>query len=268
MPQLRRIPKAGLVGVVAGVIALAVVFWPGTSDPEPEVPVERHKLALMTSLPIYWPEGSDIASLVDKHSETPWVRETLERRYEITPLDSLTGNEGEPAPIKQFEWLVIAQPRGLSPADNEGLDAWVREGGKLLYVLDPMLTGHYSVALSDPSHPTAVGLIPPVILRWGMTLRFDDFQPLELREADYGKGTVPVQVAGEVILLEEFEGLSDDQSAARGNCTILGDGIAAQCFVGAGQVFLLADAAILEMPDAQGPAEEQLLSLLEHAFEE
>jgi len=33
-------------------------------------------------------------------------------------------------------------------------------------------------------------------------------------------------------------------------------------------VFLLADAAILEMPDAQGPAEEQLLSLLEHAFEE
>ena len=101
-----------------------------------------------------------------------------------------------------------------------------------------------------------------------MTLRFDDFQPLELREADYGKGTVPVQVAGEVILLDEFEGLSDDQSAARGNCTILGDGIAAQCFVGAGQVFLLADAAILEMPDAQGPAEEQLLSLLEHAFEE
>ena len=49
-----------------------------------------------------------MASLVDKHSETPWVRETLERRYEITPLDSLTGNEGEPAPIKQFERLVIA----------------------------------------------------------------------------------------------------------------------------------------------------------------
>ena len=144
----------------------------------------------------------------------------------------------------------------------------MREGGKHHNFLDPKLTGHYSVALSDHSHPTAVCLIPPVILRWGMTLRFDDFQPLELRQADYGKGTLPVQVAGEVILLEEYEGLGKEQSAARGSCTILGDGIAAQCSVGAGQVFFLADAAILEMPDAQGPAEEQLLSLLEHAFEE
>ncbi|MDA0818804.1 MAG: hypothetical protein O3C52_03660 [Proteobacteria bacterium] len=142
MLQLRQIPKAGLVGVVAGLIALAVVFWLGTSDPEPEASVERHKLGLITSLPIYWREGSDMASLVDKHSETSWVRETLERRYEITPLDSLRGNEGEPAPIKQFERLIIAQPRGLSPADNEGLDTWVRQGGRLLYVLDPMLTGH------------------------------------------------------------------------------------------------------------------------------
>nr|WP_298895446.1 hypothetical protein [uncultured Altererythrobacter sp.] len=266
MSQILRIPKSAIAGLVALFMALSVIAWLSATDPE--IPEERHKLALMTSLPVYWPEGSDIASLVDTDSENPWVRETLERRYEITPLDSLTGNEGESAPIEGLDRLIIAQPRGLSPADNEGLDTWVREGGKLLYFLDPMLTGHYSVALSDPSHPTAVGLIPPVVLRWGMTLRFDDFQPFELREADYGQGTVPVQVAGEVILLEEIEGLSEEQLAARGSCAVLGDGIAAKCSVGAGQVFLLADAAILEMPEAEGPAEEQLLALLEHAFEE
>ena len=63
------------------------------------------------------------------------------------------------------------------------------------------------------------------------------------------------------------EQLSEAQLAARGDCSLLGDGIAAECAIGEGKVFLLADAALLEMHHAEGDASEQLLALVEEAFE-
>lgn len=266
MSKIRQIPKSAIAGIIAGLVALAVVFWPGATDPE--VSVERHKLALMTSLPIFWPEGGDIASLLDGTGETPWVRESLEQRYEMFPLDTLSASsEGEAGPLNEFDRLLLAQPRGLSASDNAALDAWVRDGGRLLYLLDPMLTGHYAVPVGDPSHPTLVGLIPPVIQRWGLTMQYRDRQPFELREVSYGEGVLPVQLAGDLLLMENTEGLSEEQLAARGDCTLLGDGIAASCKIGKGQVFVLADAALLEMHESEGDAEAQLLALIDHTLE-
>ena len=251
---------AGLAILTAGIFLL----WQRSQEP-----AERYPLAVMTSLPIYWPEGSDIAALVNSNSELPWVRETLERRYQITPLDSLAPtSEGAAGPLQEFNRLLLAQPRGLSPSDNAALDEWVRGGGRLLYMLDPMLTGHYSVPVGDPSHPTLVGLVPPVVLRWGLTLQFSDQQSFELREASYGAGQLPVQLAGEVLLLTETESFTQAQLDARGSCEILGDGLAASCQVGQGRALLVADAALLEMHEPEGAAEEQLLALVEQALEQ
>ena len=62
MSPIRQHGKIAIVALVAAAAVLLFVFWPSADDPE--APIERHPLALMTSLPIYWPEGADIASIV------------------------------------------------------------------------------------------------------------------------------------------------------------------------------------------------------------
>lgn len=266
MLPIRQHGKIAIVALVAAAAALLFVFWPRADDPE--APIERHPLALMTSLPIYWPEGADIASIVGGAGEQPWVRTVIERRYELVPLDSLSAAaDGESGPLNGFDRLLLAQPRGLSPADNEALDSWVRGGGRLLYLLDPMLTGQYSVPVGDPRHPTLVGLVPPVILRWGLAMQYLDQQPFDLHEASYGDGLLPVQLAGDILILDEADGFNEEQLAARGSCEVLGEGLAARCKVGKGQVLVVADAAVLEMFEPTGETQQQLLDLLDVAFE-
>lgn len=246
------------VAAIAGVLTF-ISSRPGDA-------VERQPLALMTSLPIYWSEGRDIASLVSGDASLPWVREAIERKYELSPIDSFSGNDGSD-PLDSFDRLLIAQPRGLSPEDNVALDEWVRGGGRLIYVIDPMLTGHYSVSFSDPRHPTAIGLVPPVLVRWGLGLRFDDSQPFELRQAGYGTDAIPVQMAGEIILLPDDGSATAEERNVLGDCTILGDAVIATCRIGLGRALVVADAALFEMHQADAVAENQLMKLLEIAFE-
>jgi len=248
------------LGIAAGLWA-----WQHVSQP-----LDRKPLGVMSSLPIYWPEGADLTMVIEGGGQVPWVRSTLEERYELSPLDTLAaapdGEGGQIDPLAGLDRLLIAQPRGLSPADNAALDQWVRGGGRLLFLLDPMLTGRYAVPLGDPSHPVAMGLIPPVMVRWGLGMQFNEAQPLEVRSESYGSGSIPVLLAGEMLLADPDPEASDEELAARGDCRILGSGIAAQCDVGKGRVTLVADAALLEFSDPPGEAPDQLLALTEFAF--
>lgn len=263
---MRTIPRLELVlaALLLG-LGIAAGLW---AWERPARPVERHALGLVTSLPIYWPEAAEFALLPEADAPLPWVRRTLEQRYDIVPLDSLGAGDGSgPIPdLARLDRLLVAQPRGLSPLDNAALDQWVRGGGRLLYVLDPMLTGEYDVPLGDPRHPVTVGLVPPVVGRWGLAVRFFERQPLEVRLADYGAGSLPVLLAGEIFTRELPADADGDAAAARGDCRILGDGIMARCAVGAGSVTLVADAALFELAAPLGEAEAQLLALVGHAF--
>lgn len=263
MTQRLKLALAGLL------LALAVVggLWAWKQSSRP---VERHQLGLMTSLPIYWPEGAEL-SVVIEGSQMPWVRRELEERYDLVPLDTLSpndnGGDGLASPLAGIRRLLIVQPRGLSPDDNVALDEWLRGGGHLLYVLDPMLSGQYAVPIGDPRHPAAIGLVPPVIGRWGLEVHFDENQPLSPREESYGEGDLPVLMAGKVQLRETDPADSEEDRATRGECRILGEGIAAQCKVGQGAVTLVADATLFEQYRPQGDGAEQLLELAEFALE-
>ena len=78
---------------------------------------------------------------------------------------------------------------------------------------------------------------------------------------------LPVQLAGDILILDEADGFSEEQLAARGSCEVLGEGLAARCKVGKGQVLVVADAAVLEMFEPTGETPQQLLDLLDVAFE-
>lgn len=229
----------------------------------PEMRENRPDLGLMTSLPLYWPLEADFAGLASGEAEVPWQRQLLERGHDLVLLDTLSlipgldADDPETDPLAGLERLAIIQPRGLSPADNVALDEWVRGGGKLLLVLDPMLTGHYHLALGDPRRPADVALIPPVVGRWGVTVAFDEDQA-PMREFEQFGATFPLALAGAVQVT--------DQMAQ--SCQAGADEVYARCSVGEGQVTLFADATLFESEQALEKNSAAIQALMDYAFDD
>lgn len=228
---------------------------------------DRPTLGLMSSLPLFWPLDADIADLVGDEADVPWQRELLERSYDLKPLDTLTSasdlaqGRAPNDPLEGLDYLVIVQPRGLSPAGNVALDNWVRAGGDVLMVLDPELTGSYALPLGDPRRPSPTALIPPVVEHWGIAPVFDHVHTAQVEMAELPFGAVPLLIAGEVRLLSE-------ESQGNG-CRVLAHPVMARCdSVGEGSVTYLADAAIFEHRELAGEESEGLLALLDFAFSE
>ena len=232
-------------------------------DQQEAIPFERPTLGLMTSLPLYWPLGADIADLVGG-GEVPWQRSALARSHELVLLDTLspiaglTPDTAETDPLAEIEYLAIIQPRGLSPSDNVALDAWVRAGGRLLLVLDPQLTGEYELPLGDPRRPNDIALNYPVLARWGLRGDFSGEQT-EIRYAELPSTAIPVLMAQEIEI--------DEASRSGQNCSTDPTRLIAQCLaIGEGAVTLLGDAAIFEHPEFAGPNGEAVTALIDFAF--
>lgn len=262
---------ARYVGFLPVIAAAFLAGCSGATEDDGEVDpnvqsVEREPLGLMTSLPMYWPDGVALDDLVNADTQLPWIRIALEQRYELSALDTLSldqdskdenaASEHGAGPLAAFDRLLIVQPRGLSPADNVALDAWVKAGGHLLIALDPLLAGHYSYPLGDPRNPMMGALIPPVIDRWGMSISFDMQQPLELQSFEYDGGALPMVMSGQIELDPK------DEAA----CALEADDRMATCSIGEGRVTLVADATIFEMTERSDKGEAQLLALFEKAF--
>jgi len=248
----RRKPAAiyAVLALLAGLGAIAVTV------PEREKPA----LGLLTTLPIYWAETADLGELLRDSGEPHWARAELEDAYRLIPLDTLgvlTGENAGQAP----HLLFLAQPRALSPEENVALDQWVRRGGKVLVMADPMLTGHSRFALGDRRRPQDVVLISPILARWGLTLRFDLDQGQGEHVVRWGGIALPLNLAGQLEAAPEG-------SAAPGACTIGVKGAVADCRIGEGRAVILADAAVLEVADGKSldNRREALIALAEKAF--
>ena len=216
---------------------------PGIDPPEIDAAFKQ-ELGLMTSLPLYWPLGTGLSDLASGDVEAPWQRAALEHNHELVLLDTLSpipglgANDPETDPLEGLERLAVIQPRGLSPADNAALDEWVRAGGQLLLVLDPMLTGEYDLPLGDPRRPVDVALVPPVLGQWGLSFSAALYEVWE-------NGFSEIPLAGEVLPVGLPGYISITESNAS-DCELLGSDVIARCAVGEGQVILMTDAAIFE----------------------
>ncbi|MFN3862973.1 MAG: hypothetical protein ACK4RT_01705 [Erythrobacter sp.] len=251
-----------LLPVLAGALAALGLGGcdsaPAATAPLSASPQERPPLGLMTSLPLYWPENADLAAIAAGRAAPPWQRRLIETRFELVPLDTLApvpamgADAPDTDPLAGLARLAVIQPRGLAPADNVALDAWVQRGGRLLLVLDPMLTGEYAAPLGDPRRPVDSALIPPVVARWGMTVSFDAAQAPVVKQVPLGEGTLPLALAGRIAIT--------DPQAAR--CVVQGEGAIARCTLGRGRVTLIADAALFEHCDLAGEEGAALLALL------
>ena len=258
-----RLRRRSALTAAAGLLVLAGCDRPSADGTPSPTQTERTPLGLMSSLPLYWPLGADVADLAAGRGEAAWQRTAMEQAYTLVPLDTLSPIPGlspeapETDPLAGLTRLAVIQPRGLSPADNVALDAWVRGGGRLLLVLDPALTGDYDLPVGDPRRPVDSALIPPVVARWGMAVSFDDTLPAAVTTARLSGVSLPLALAGRIVITDP----------AAGGCASAAEGAAAMCRVGKGRVTLIADAALFEHPELAGERGAGLRAVLTAALE-
>lgn len=234
-------------------------------EPEWQTPSgERPELGVMSSLPIIWPLDASMEDIAASTYQTPWLGGALARDFELIPLDTLSPisalspDQPDSDPLKGVERIAIIQPRGLSPSDNVALDNWVRAGGQLLLVLDPMLTGDYDLPLGDPRRPSDTALIPPVVARWGMEVSFD---PQD--SAKNGIKIVPFE-GRELFVMHSGRIAANEVEGAQ--CTLFAENLIARCEVGQGSATLVADAALFEHSELIGDDAEHLRAVMRFAM--
>lgn len=242
----RRPGRPNKAGVLAAL--LAIVGAPAIGhDVRQAATVDRAPLGVMGTVPLYWGEVDELSELLDQSGTGHWARPRLEQEFDLMPIDYLSSQQ-----LAAQRYLLMAQPRGLAPEENVALDDWVRSGGRLLLMVDPMMTGKSRFGIGDRRRPQDVALLSPILGRWGLQLLFDADQVEGLQMREIAGTFVPVNLAGHLAL--------SDPTA---DCELLGDALLAQCRIGDGQVTILSDAALLDI-DGPWPGARDSLAMLVH----
>ena len=193
--------------------------------PAPKPP-ERPKpeLFLLSSLPIAW---SEQFSLDQPKSQ---VMTALEKGYRVKLIDL-------PSQLPRAALLLAAQPRALPAEELVKLDQWVRGGGRLLLLADPVLEWPSGLPLGDKRRAPTAFADTGLLQHWGLRLDAPEQRGPVHSQID-GR---PVQTASPGLLVLE-----------RAGCRLSDQGLVARCAIGRGMVTVIADADLLNV-DADDP---------------
>ena len=233
MIAARRVVLAGAVAILV-VIAFTVAWSRREREPVPgPSATQGPKLLLLTSLPLMFGEDFSL-----KGSGSPALSK-LESRYRIVPI-SVTSD----AELGKGRMLLMAQPQAQTAENLVALDAWVRRGGRVLLLADPLLEWPSKRPLGDMLRPPPVFADTGLLAHWG--LRLDPpAQP----------GPAERQLGG-------FEVLTISPGRLSGSCDVSRDSLVAHCRIGSGKATIVADADLLNT-GALGPgARDNLNGLL------
>lgn len=183
------------------------------AEPKPE-------LFLLTALPLIWSEQFGL-----DHPQSPAI-ERLEKVYRITPVDL-------PSQLPARGLLLAAQPRALPAEELVALDAWVRHGGRLLLLADPMLEWRMERPLGDPLRAPMAYPDTGLLQHWGLRL-----------DAPDERGSRQSQLAGRKILTTSPGALVKIETG----CDVEPGALAARCGVGRGEAVIIADADFMNQP--------------------
>lgn len=239
--------RAGLA-LVAASLAAAACAPAASEQPEqgaaaaailPDMP--RQKVVLMSSLPLVYGAGVDMAGVIAGQAEPHPLHEALAAAHDLRLPDAL-----DAAALEGVRLVILVQPRAFAPAELVALDDHVRSGGRLLLFADPQLDWPHGIGLADPRGPLRSSLISPLLAHWGLELQNPGIESVRL-----GKSGVLLVHPGQFAVLQ---GKSGD-----GLCRIDSAAAVARCRVGQGRAVIVADAdlldpEILENPAQSGPA--------------
>ena len=220
-------------GVMAALTLLVVTVLLFGLDDEGTPRAGRPVLAYMSSIALATGEG-DIAEVVGGEATADPLYTRLAGQYDMQPIDDLRRLEAM-AP----DALLLIQPRALGPQENVALDKWVRGGGRMVMLTDPMLSRESRYPKGDNRAPLYTSLASPLLSHWGLelTLPMEEAEPIVTRTvADY---QVDSSTPGAFVY-------KDPAAETTAPCRVKADGFLAQCDFGGGRAVLIADADFID----------------------
>jgi hypothetical protein len=231
MTARRRALIVLIVLAVAGT-AFAINRWRSPSlGPRPEA--ERPALLLLTSLPLMFSEDFSL-----KGSGSEALRR-LQTRYTVVPIS--VSSEAE---LTKGRLLLMAQPLAQTAENLVALDDWVRAGGRVLLLADPMLEWPSKRPLGDVLRPPPMFADTGLLGHWGLRL-----------DAPDQRGPAERKLGGYSVLTLTPGSLS-------GSCAIASHGLVADCRLGKGRAIVIADADFLRGEEREKATPHNLDGLL------
>jgi len=216
MTARRRALIVLIVLAVAGA-AFGINRWRSPSlGPRPEA--ERPALLLLTSLPLMFSEDFSL-----KGSGSEALRR-LQTRYTVVPISVSTEAE-----LAKGRLLLMAQPLAQTAENLVALDDWVRAGGRVLLLADPMLEWPSKRPFGGPLQPSPMFMDTGLLAHWGLRL-----------DAPQERGPAERKLGG-------FQILTVSPGRLEGRCEIAADGLVAHCRIGNGQATVVAEADLLDV---------------------
>lgn len=218
--------------LIAAAVAAAVIGRePRALGPRPES--QRPVLLLLTSLPLVFPEafalgGGGSAALT-----------ALRTRYRVIPISTT-----DEADLARGRLLLMAHPPAQTAENLVALDSWVRRGGRVILLADPMLEWPSERPLGDPLRPSPMFMDTGLLGHWGLRL-----------DAPDRRGPAARKLADRQIL-------TNSPGQLVGDCEISADAFVARCPIVLGRAEVVADADFLDPRHLGEGAEQNLDALL------
>jgi hypothetical protein len=196
----------------------------------------KPELFLLTPLPLVWSEQFGL-----DQPGSPALK-ALEPDYKVTPVDL-------PSEVPEDGLLLAAQPRAMPAEELVKLDKWVRRGGRLLLLADPMLDWPSELPLGAPGRAPIAFPDTGLLRHWGLRL-----------DAPDERGPRQLTLDGQPVLT----GSPGTLVRLGGNCTIADHGLLARCRLGKGRATIIADADFLNLGPGglDGPTDQNLPALV------
>lgn len=230
----RSFARARRVAILIGLIVAALLvprLVDYVRDGRGAADAARPRVAVLSALPLQGvpmgaAQGLPAAEAIGLRSPV-WA--ALERQIDLRALDGLAEAE-----LAGVERILLAQPRALTPAELVALDAWVRRGGEVVILSDPLLHWPDPRPLAHPARAPLTSLLDPLLTHWGLQLKSAEI-PVEdaaIERRALASGAM-VQLAG----ASRFTTIGSGPS-----CVLSDEGLIARCRIGAGRALLMADA--------------------------
>lgn len=229
--------RALLLGLIAALAVAAVLFAfarPQSKPAQAPAVEQRPTLLLLTSLPLMFGEDFSLEG-----GGSPALA-ALQKRYRVMPI-----SVSSPAELAKGKLLLMAQPFAQPAEDLVALDAWVRHGGRLMLLADPLLEWPSDKALGDATRPPPMFADTGLLGHWGLRL-----------DAPDQRGAKRSQLGGQPVLAMSPGMLYGTR------CAISSDRFVAHCAIGAGQATVIADADVLDIDQFGDDASHNLEGLL------
>lgn len=224
--------RLGAALLIVLILAAAALALTRLRAPRMEASGTRPTLLLLTSLPLVFAEEFSL------QGGSPALK-ALQSRYRVVPI-SVTS----PSELGRGRLLLLAHPPAQTAENLVALDQWVRKGGHVLLLADPMLEWPSKRPLGDLLRPTPMFMDTGLLRHWGLRL-----------DAPQDRGPAERKVGA-------YDVLTMSPGALSGGCEINSDRLVAHCQVGTGRATIIADADLLDTTDLGSRASHNLDAVL------